>query len=122
MLGDVGGGAERGLVPRDQHAVPCRHEVGLDVVGPQGDPEPVGLQRVLRPVRAGAAVGDDERRLAVEGCEVSHGPVLLGRRAGRDGRARPGPPAGDARPVAAGAPRLTKPARLRARDGTVTEG
>jgi hypothetical protein len=102
MLGDVGGGTERGLVSRDQHAVLRRHEVGLDVVGPQGDPEPVGLQRVLRPVRAGAAVGDDERRLAVEGRKVSHGPVLLGHWAG-PGRARgrgrrPGMPA-RSRPV-----------------------
>ena len=62
VLGDVGGAAQLGLVPGDQHAVPGRDQVDLDVVDAHPDRRPVGLERVLGPVPAGAAVTHDRGR------------------------------------------------------------
>ena len=50
----------------DQDAVPGDHQVGLDEVGALLDRQPVGGQRVLGTLAARAAVGDDDRRRAVE--------------------------------------------------------
>ena len=61
VVGDVGGTGDLVLVPGDQHAVLGGDQVGLDVVGALSDRQPVGLEGVLRPVAAGAAVGDDDR-------------------------------------------------------------
>lgn len=67
VLCDVGGGAELEVVPGDQHAVPGRDEVELDVVDAHPDGGPVGVEGVLGTVPAGAAVrnhggGEDQRR------------------------------------------------------------
>ena len=60
-IGDVGRAADLVLVPRDEDAVFGRDEIRLDEVGAHLDRQPVGLQRVLGPMAAGAAVRDDER-------------------------------------------------------------
>ena len=72
VVGDVGGAAQQRLVAGDQHAVLGDHEVGLDDVGATGNGDAVGFQRVLGAQAAGAAVADDQRRLAVEGVEGDH--------------------------------------------------
>jgi hypothetical protein len=51
---------------RDEHAVLRHYEVGLDEVGALLDGKAIGRQRVFGPVGAGAAMADDERRLAVK--------------------------------------------------------
>ena len=65
-VGDIGRAAEHRLVARDQCAVLGRDQIGLDEVGAHLD----GLRRprgVLGQIAAGAAVGGDERPLAVQG-------------------------------------------------------
>ena len=47
-------------MPGDQHAIPGGHEVGLDVVGARIDRALVSGERVLGPLAAGAAMGDDQ--------------------------------------------------------------
>ena len=60
----VGGRDQVGLVARDQVAVLRRHEVRLDEIGAQLDGERVAFQRVVGQVARGAAMADDERRVA----------------------------------------------------------
>ena len=59
--GDVGRPGDLVLVPRHQHAVLGRDEIGLDVVRAHPGAERVGGERVLRSVAGGAAVGDHQR-------------------------------------------------------------
>jgi hypothetical protein len=66
VAGDVGRARDLVLVPRDEHAVARRDEIGPDVVRPHADGELVRRDGVLGPVGAGAAsVADDERGTAV---------------------------------------------------------
>jgi hypothetical protein len=65
--GNVGRLGDLVLVPGNEHPVAGDHEVRLDEVRPLLDRQFIGGQRVLRPVAAGAAVGDDQRRRAVQG-------------------------------------------------------
>ena len=65
-IGDVGRRANLVLVTRNEHAVFGRDEVRLDVVGAHLHRKPVGLQRVLGPVAAGAPVRDDDRPRRLE--------------------------------------------------------
>jgi hypothetical protein len=67
----------------DQDAVLAQLEVGLDVVGAELDRELVAPQRVLGQVAAGAAVGEHQRRRAIELLDGSAG---RRRRDGQDGR------------------------------------
>src|SRR5258708_5768473 len=60
VLRDVGGSPDLILVPRDEHAVPSHHQVGLYVVGALLDRQPIGLDRMLRPLAAGSAVSNDK--------------------------------------------------------------
>ena len=64
MIGDVGRAADVGLMAGDELAVPCEHEVGLDVVGAHLDRQRVRADRVLGPVRRRATVADDQRQSA----------------------------------------------------------
>ena len=65
VLRDIGRVLDLGLVARDEHAVLRDRQVGLDVVGAQARGEPVGGERVLRPVAGRAAVPDHELLRAV---------------------------------------------------------
>ena len=67
-LGDVGGAADFVLVAGDEHAVLGRDEIGLDEIRAHLDREAVGLERVLGPMAAGAAVADDQRGAGRRGC------------------------------------------------------
>ncbi len=60
MVRDVGGAPDLILVPRDEHAVARHHQIGFDVVGTLLDRQPIGLERVLRSLAAGAAMGNDK--------------------------------------------------------------
>jgi len=60
MLRNVGGSPDLILVPRDEHAVPSHDQIGLDVVGALLDRQPIGLDRVFRPLAAGSAMSDDK--------------------------------------------------------------
>lgn len=55
------------VVPRDEHPVGGHHQVRLDHVRALLDGQLVGGKRMFRPVAAGAAMGDDERRLTRQG-------------------------------------------------------
>src|SRR5262245_26270477 len=65
-IGNVGGGAEHGLVPGNEHAVLGRYNVGLDIVRAHLDGFRVGFKHVLGEIAAGSAVGDDQRGPAIE--------------------------------------------------------
>ena len=56
----VRGSGDLVLMPGDQDPVPGDDEVGLDEVRPHLDGQLVRRERVLGPVPAGAAVGDDD--------------------------------------------------------------
>src|SRR4029434_9321769 len=58
--GDVGGAGDVVLVPGHEYVVLGRDQVGLDVVRPHLDGQPVGGEGVLGPVAAGPAVADDQ--------------------------------------------------------------
>ena len=60
-LRGVGRGADLVLMAREQHAVFRRDEIGLDEVGAHLDGQAIGLERVLGPMTAGAAVRDEDR-------------------------------------------------------------
>ena len=62
----VGGGRDVGLVPHHEFTVFGGHHIGLDEVDAQLDRAFVGFQRVFRQITAGAAMPDDQRRLAVQ--------------------------------------------------------
>ncbi len=64
VVGDVGGGADVGLVAGDELAVLGEHQVGLDVVGPHLDRERVRGDRVLGAVGGAAPVADDDWQAA----------------------------------------------------------
>ncbi len=61
MLRDIGRAADLVLVPADQHAVARDDEIGFDRIGALFDRECIAFERVFGAIRAGAAVGDDER-------------------------------------------------------------
>ena len=88
----IGRAGQRVVVHRDQHAVLRQLQVGLDVVGAELDRELVAAERVLGQVAAGAAVRDDDRRVAVQLLQVRG----AGGRRERP-RARPARPAAAAR-------------------------
>jgi hypothetical protein len=67
----------------DQHAVLGGDEIGFDDIRPHLDSELVGLERVLREITAGAAMGDHERRLARKGSLLGDGGPGQGRHHGR---------------------------------------
>ena len=62
MIGDVGRVGDRILVPRDEHIVLGRDEVGLDEIGALLDREVIGRQRMLGTQPARAAMGDHDGR------------------------------------------------------------
>ncbi len=83
MGGDVCGGSDLVLVPGDEHTVRREYQVGFHEVCAERDRHPVGLERVLRSVATGPAVGDDDRaggcgagrrprRLRIPRCHAGH--------------------------------------------------
>jgi hypothetical protein len=60
MLRNVGGAPDLVLVPRNEHAVASHDQIGLDVIGALLNRQPIGLDRVFRPLAAGSAVSNDK--------------------------------------------------------------
>ena len=65
--GHVGGVFQIGFVAGDQHTVLGHHQIRLDKVRAQLDGLGVAFQRVVGQITRSATVGDDQRRLAIEG-------------------------------------------------------
>lgn len=62
VTGDVGGAGDLALMAGDEDTVLGGDQVWLDVVGAHPDRQAVGLERVLRELAAGPAVGNHQRR------------------------------------------------------------
>ena len=65
--GHVGGVFQIGFVAGDQHTVLGHHQIRLDKVRAQLDGLGIAFQRVVGQITRSATVGDDQRRLAIEG-------------------------------------------------------
>ena len=74
MLRHVSGASDLVLVPRYEHAVARHDQIGFDVIGTLLDREPVGFERMLRPLAAGAAMSNDKDLR--NGAWVHHPPSL----------------------------------------------
>ena len=61
FLRNVSCASELAVVPADQDSVFRRNKIGFDIVGALFNRQPVGLQRVFRPVTGRSTVGDDKR-------------------------------------------------------------
>ena len=70
VVRDVRGAADRRLVAHDELTVLGRDQVGLDVVGAHPRGEPVGAERVLRPVAGCAAMAVDRGRVGAVAAAV----------------------------------------------------
>ncbi len=66
--GDIGGGRQLVFVARDQHQIPGRDQIGLDVVRALIDRAFIGGEGVFWPLGARAAVGDDQHVLRGQRC------------------------------------------------------